>query len=398
MVILKKIIIYLKNIFGKKIKNLFYYEDGPPSYQNWKFCLKGHNSLGAVEYPLFTDSYIIGQITDGLGPYKLFNTVPIPTENFELKPSIVLRFDEYMKFGPESINMNKTNTNYYHGGELKDEIAALISLSLGIRIKAGGISRDFDLSSDPKGRPIGPRHYKDPVLIKFKDRNFLLPSAFWKHSLNKMELLKDYYKLNPHEAIVLIRSARFYQEAVWIIETTPEISWIMFVSAIETAANQWRKEREPNIERMKVSKPELEKKLMEIGGGKLVRLVADEIADSLGMTKKFIDFIIHFLPNPPEKRPPEYAQISWDIDNIKKVLRTIYNLRSYALHRGIPFPIIMCELPFRPGNIYSEKPHGIAFSARGGVWKQKDIPIYIHIFEYIARNALLKWWESMIPI
>jgi hypothetical protein len=27
-------------------------------------------------------------------------------------------------------------------------------------------------------------------------------------------------------------------------------------------------------------------------------------------------------------------------------------------------------------------------------WLQKDIPMNLHLFEYIARNSLLKWWAS----
>lgn len=42
----------------------------------------------------------------------------------------------------------ETDDESYHGGLLQDEIAALISLSLGIRLKAGDHSRDYPNPSD----------------------------------------------------------------------------------------------------------------------------------------------------------------------------------------------------------------------------------------------------------
>jgi hypothetical protein len=43
-----------------------------------------------------------------------------------------------------------------------------------------------------------------------------------------------------------------------------------------------------------------------------------------------------------------------------------------------------------------EKPLGLATGTRGAVWVAEDTPMLLHTFEYIARKALLKWWESML--
>jgi hypothetical protein len=47
---------------------------------------------------------------------------------------------------------NKTDTSRYHGGDLADELAALISLTLGICPKAGGERRIFEPDRDVLGR------------------------------------------------------------------------------------------------------------------------------------------------------------------------------------------------------------------------------------------------------
>ena len=40
---------------------------------------------------------------------------------------------------------------------------------------------------------------------------------------------------------------------------------------------------------------------------------------------------------------------------------------------------------------------GYGAGAYGGVWTAKDAPMKLHLFEYIVRGALLRWWESMLP-
>jgi hypothetical protein len=57
----------------------------------------------------------------------------------------------------------------------------------------------------------------------------------------------------------------------------------------------------------------------------------------------------------------------------------------------------MSELPmtFKEWSAPEEIPGVVATGAYGGQWLQRDTPMRFHIFEYIARNALLRWWESV---
>ncbi|MCX5892453.1 MAG: hypothetical protein NTW80_05680, partial [Deltaproteobacteria bacterium] len=118
-------------------------------------------------------------------------------------------------------------------------------------------------------------------------------------------------------------------------------------------------------------------------------------------TKKFIDFVLEFLPPPPIKRPAQWSQIDWSKNKIKKALRKIYSYRSKALHGGIPFPAPMCLPPFRQPKweAYSEKPLGPDVRKLGGKWLEvcspDDIPMLLQTFEYITRGVLLEWWETI---
>jgi hypothetical protein len=145
---------------------------GPFAYENWKMAQAGAPVQRIAEYPLFTDAHIVGGARDNYGPYQLLNILPLPPDAQLLLPVLVLRSESYLVY---DIDMSKTDTTRYHGGFLSDEIAAIVSLCLGIKIKAGGESRRFHPTGDPKGRPVGPRIDENPVMAKLTGRNPILP-------------------------------------------------------------------------------------------------------------------------------------------------------------------------------------------------------------------------------
>lgn len=367
---------------------------GPISYENWQAKVKGNSMNYASEFPLFTDTHITGEMTEGCGPYQLLNTVPVYRKG-TIAPSIILRIDEYLDEDPVTSEMSKTDTARYHGGWFADEIAALFSLCLGMRLKAGGCIRRFESDGDPRGHPEMHSLHLDPILIKPQGFKPILPNAIGTHCINDAHLIKNYCDLSSVDAIALIKAARIYQDAIWIAESNPAFAWVYLVSAIETAANHWKKEKESAVARLGASQPQLETLLLEYGGSELLHKVADQVSDYMGATRKFIDFILHYLPKAPEIRPPEFARHEWESQSLKNSLRTIYNCRSRSLHSGIPFPEPMCNPPMKQEHGFWEKPLGLASSSKGAVWLAKDTPMLLHLFEYIVRNALLLWWESI---
>ncbi len=366
---------------------------GTFSYRNWKEMLSGKPILQTVEFPIFTDAYIVAEAINGYGPYKLFNAVPgFPFGPHRLRPTIVLRVDEYSEFVSEAINWDDTDDKNYHGGYLKDEIAALVSLILGIRAKAGNISRRFS-GNDPKGRPAAYAIDLNPILPEFGYR-LILPRVLGERSLTEMSSLSQFVELSPKQSTALVHSARLYQEGVWLSESTPELSWLLLTSAIETAANYWKPTQETPIERMRASRPNLET-ILEDCGDEIILKVAEEVSIYMGATSKFLKFIQTFLPDAPNERPELHAQHKWNWSTLKKSLNKVYEYRSRALHAGIPFPAPMCESPSFSGQV-AEIPLGLATSSHGAVWLQKDIPILLQTFEYIVRNTLLNWWDTML--
>jgi hypothetical protein len=371
-------------------------QGAPAAYQNWHAQLQELPVRSAYEYPLISDGYFGGMVDSGFGPYQFLN--PIAPEGM-VRPAVYLRISYH---APDSWyldpgRMNKTDTSRYHGGQLVDELAALLSLGLGARLKAGPAARWFNPGADPRGMPIGYGDRLQPTLLQLRPGRPILPHCVKAHSLNAIERWSTFPQLTSEAATTVVRVARQYQDAIWIAESEPSLAWLMLVTAIETAANYWRTTDSSPLERLRVSRPALVTYLEDLQIDALAERVATEVADSIGSTKKFVEFLLQFLPGPPPERPSGvWAQISWDENVFRTAFRKIYGYRSKALHDGTPFPLPMCQIEtIRPDSVPCEKPTGLAVSAAGGVWVADDLPMSLHTFEYIAREALLKWWGSL---
>ncbi|MBI1741655.1 hypothetical protein HYR54_01130 [Candidatus Acetothermia bacterium] len=264
---------------------------------------------------------------------------------------------------------------------MHDEIAALVSLCMGIRLQAGGVTRRFEPGENPRGRPESSILRIDPVLLKPTGiRGAIIPQVLGDHHLQDALLLKSLPLLQPGAANALVRAARLYQDAVWIAESEPDLSWVMLVSAIETVSNYWNFSKGLPQEMLTETKAPLAKHLK-----------------TKGAKKKFIDFVLEFLPDPPSKRP-QHGRVSWDKKDVEEYLNKIYHYRSLALHEGTPFPLPMCRPPEQLGKdeTFLEKPDVLSSAVQSAIWVNEDLPMYLHTFEYIVRHSLLNYWKSMI--
>lgn len=371
---------------------------GTPVYDNWRAYNDGEPSLGGYEYVLHSDANMVGEVP-GLGPYSFINLVPYERQPGRVKTAVGLRGSVHAQLdGPP---METTDYTRYHGGDASDELAALASLLCGARFRAGNQTRRFDAGGDPAGRPVAWGTRPDPVL-SISVRGFVLPHVAGigsQLSLMPLEELVTFPRLQPDEAITLVRAARLYQDALWLAESEPNLSWLLLVSALETAANRWRAGNDSAIDRLRVSRPAFVSFMESRSNSEVLEKVAAEFAGSIGSTKKFVDFLLAFMPEAPSVRPEEWGQVNWSEGSLRDTFRMIYGYRSRALHDGMPFPAPMTEPPYRyeSWKAVAEKPIGLAQSSGGGTWRAEDTPMLLHTFEYIARNALTTWWKSLVP-
>jgi len=231
-----------------------------------------------------------------LGPYQFLNTIPFPGEG-EVRPALILRCSSHLELQTIGRDMTKTSAEFYHGAPLPEEIASLASLALGVRLRAGGATRMFEPQGDPKGRPI--EFYPRPTdsLIVAKKRNgLILPRVVDSQCpVEQLNIMSSLPSLSVGDAIALIRSARLYQDALWLAESEPSLAWLLLVSSLENAAGEWRKSKAGPEDRLKESQPELYRYLQSLGPDCPAK-VAGFIVDMLGSAKKFLDFVIEFLP------------------------------------------------------------------------------------------------------
>jgi hypothetical protein len=373
-------------------------ERGPLAYEYWRAFNAQAPTCGAMEWALFTDAWITGDdpITDG--PFRLLNTGGGRGRGTVDRPAVALRIELMEPGEPDLSDMDRTVVDRYHGGGINDEVAALLALSLGIRMQAGRVIRRFDPGGDPRGRPCEWLDVSDPVFLR-DSQIPVIHRAMGTHCLNDARLLTTLPDLQSNDAVALVRAARLYQDAMWVAESQPHLAWLMFVSSVEVAAQHWHTADVLPGALLEDVKPDLHARLVAAGGEELAESVAAEIAHLFGSTRKFVSFVLAFLPDPPPIRPPEFAQHSWSSERMKRSMRKIYDWRSRALHDGTPFPVPMCDPPWGYGDSSGpppEIPAGLSQRTLGATWRTADTPMLLHSFEYIVRNALLKWWEGMV--
>lgn len=365
---------------------------GPESHANWLAFERSEPTRGAIEVPLYSDAWFLGEIV-GCGPYQVFNLVRV-AENYDV-PALTLRIDLYGPGGIVSRPMKdgriESDFTTFTGASLPDEIAVLLALAHGVRVAAGFPTRSFEPGKDPRGMPGVDRVPPPGLMAPYT--GVVVPAAKEKKRLTDA-MLATYKDLAPEPAVALVRAARSYRDALWLADSHPELAWLLMVSALETAAVQHvGHEIEPE-DALRAAAPRIVEALDEHAPD-LAKKLAPTLAPLFKATNRFIKFVDKFGPPAPAKRPPEFAQFKWTRRSLNDAMSMIYGLRSSALHAGRPFPPPLCAAPSHFEGAYEERPLGIASGTATSWWSKDDLPMNLHLFEYVARHALLNWWTSL---
>jgi hypothetical protein len=345
-----------------------------------------------MEFALYSDARMIGELE--VGPDTVLNTVPdADGRPGHARQHLVLRHESHlpveMGLDPED---PKTEVSAFHGAWIDEEIAALLSLALGSRLRSGGIVRAWwDLTSDPLGRPYEGFH-QPPYLPAPAGGRSLLPRVVAEVDLGDAQpWLERYRRIKAADANRLVRAARQYQQAIWIADGDPNLAWLMLVSALEAASSGQRLPKRPYLEHLSESWPEMASVLKRAPrtGEEAAKLLADQTR----VLRKILRFIERYPPSPPQPRP-EWGDYSW-VDHVDG-FRVICGWRSRALHEGSPFPAPMC-LPPTPdeSGIPAETGLGGAYGSGASTWKGEDIPMLLHAFAHFVATSLRSWWKSL---
>jgi hypothetical protein len=369
------------------------------TYENWTCFAKGEPSTAVVEARLFTDVWLIGELR-GLGPYSFLNTVA-PTNPYPGRPRPAVAVRAALHFPKRQWSIGMTDDfEHYHGGDFIDEMAALASLFLGIRMQAGPVDREFVHGGDPFGSPIQWGRKAAPVLPPPAGAP-QIPRLRKECNLLDLKSLESFPARGVREANALIKAARMYQQAVWVCDSDPNLAWLLLVSAVETAAVIWAGSESTPRDRLRAWQPQLYQLLETSASPDLIDPIAQILNEYTRSTKKFIDFLVEFSPDPPTERPTKFLRFSFSRKDLKAAASVIYGHRSKSLHSGTAFPLPMCTPPQlfsfdgKRDAAHQEVPAGMAVNSRGATWRRDRTPMLLHLFEYLARGALLGWWQSL---
>ena len=346
----------------------------PLGWANWRAALQGHSELVAWEFGCYTDAWVVGQVDDELGPVKLLNPVAALRDEAAAM-AIIIRFSAHRPDDPPKPIRLHTHYDRYLAVDIGEEIAALVSLALGIRCRSGGLIREFRLDDDPRGRHLGYAHsapyLRRPIALRGSQLPRIARDADGQQRrVNLSEavpLLRRYPYASQKKAIALVRAAHIYSEAIWSCDTDPQAAWLSLVTACEIAAAERYGTNDPKNRRRKNRAP--------------------------GATKRFVDFVSAYAPSPPAERP-SIGALKWT--DMKRHADLIYHWRSRALHDGLPFPPTMSEIPraYADDGIPAETPLGLGVSSGTSSWRREVTPMLLHTFAYIVRGALIRWWQE----
>jgi hypothetical protein len=355
---------------------------GPLGYEKWRVHNSGHSGESEWQVQLFSDSRIIGETSKyTFGPFIL-SLLSSPRE-IECTPVIAIEGKTQGIYG-SSCNTSppgKTDEDRYYGGWTQDELAALLSLLLGIRLKVETKS------------PYLPRHAEGTLIP--------LPSEV---RFEEALFLDTYPSLPTQSAISLLRAAHLFKDALWICDSDPNSAWLMLVSAVEVAAEKMYVTADDPIKSLQERMPEWAEKL-QAAGNDLLRYFASEWVPRLSAGKKFREFLCLHLPEPPKVRafvpdtPLGTGLLEWKPSKLSHQFNKIYSFRSRALHGGRPFPYPMCWPPLWPHLSpvpYERMDQRSGMGSCYGMWYSKDIPMYLHTFVHIVRGALINWWKEQV--
>jgi len=356
------------------------------------------NIQESAEFSLYSDTWFTNIVLEPGWPVDLMPTMPnLMGSGVKFAGVARVRWSPDASRDSSDVRL-ATDSRAHHGGDSGDELAALLSLALGMRCRNGGITRRWLIDRgqpglDPLGMPIEADH-RPPVWDASISGRPMLPMMPLEVDLaSASPLLTKFATASAEKAALLVRAARLYSGALWIADSDANQAWLQLVSAIETLATRGAGTK-PTWRRTEEGLPEVWNQLMAVGGDDHARAIGDLLAQLVRSTDRFLNFLDKHLPPPPNKRPEEFAQLDWT--DLRPRFKKIYDYRSRALHDGTPFPDPMCRPAIRWGTETPvETPPWHSSSSGLATWAARDVPMFLHTFEYVVRGALVAWWTAL---
>jgi len=369
----------------------------PAGFRNWLAASHAvvKREIVRQEFSLYSDAQFVFEEL-AVGPYSFMNTMAGGGRDPRagvLSRALVLRVDHHLEAGEMLLDPVKpaTQTTAFHGGWIDEELAALLSLSLGVRCRSGGMTRYWRTGGDVLGRPAEFTHRPPYAPAPEFDHAPVIPGVARRVDLrHARELLLAYPRVPDQVAGRLVRAARLYQAALWGAEGDPSLAWLQLVSALEAALPKTDPSRANPMESLVENWSELAE-ILDRAPLDVRDDAARLLADQVKIQHRLRRLLEKFPPSAPAQRP-EVGRIDWS--NIADLTVKVYRHRSNALHAGVPMPAPMCNAPMHYNEIAFENGGSSGHGAGDSTWKGSDIPMLLHTFVHIVGDVLRQWWAA----
>lgn len=365
---------------------------GTDAWRNWRVWRLGAPELENYDDELQSDAAFVGGPVI-FGPYQLSSVIRWPRS---FGTALIVTGGIHTDLTRDVVvdgKLAEPDSSAYHGGTMTHEVASLVSLELGVRLRVAGTRR---LSGFHRaGESDDPMHFDVPRLAdpSASSSREVLPQVVNRPAdLGSLRLLDSFPSIAEPDQAELVRAARSYAASLWWANEDPNLAWLQLVTAVEAAATRRQSTKPDSMDLVKEYWPELAEMLGSTDAA--TKKIAARLAQQTRAGRKFQDFLVECAPFPPTPRPT--STLDWEPAGLRACARIIYAHRSKALHEGKPFPMPMLEPPrVESSGAIAEVPEGLGASGLGGSWLAVNTPMYLATFEHIARGALLKWWEEL---
>ncbi|GMA87347.1 hypothetical protein GCM10025868_25970 [Angustibacter aerolatus] len=205
--------------------------------------------LKTLTMRLYSDRHFVGGPSIH-GPYSLSAIMGREARDGApaIRPAIRLHVGVHANLAPDVVidgELVPANSDAYHGGNASDEIAALASLCLGVRLRVAGTSRLSGIHDH------GERH--PPILLEVPPLTHpgrlgyeYIPAALIRPGdLGQLGRLASFPGLAEEDQVALIRAARAYAAGLWWSNEDQNQAWLQMVTAVEIAASHRQKGHSP---------------------------------------------------------------------------------------------------------------------------------------------------------
>jgi hypothetical protein len=221
---------------------------GTDAWKNWQAFVPDREAIEDSVTELHSDREFTGG-PESFGPYTLTPVIRARVAKGGVGEAVILDEALHAWLIPEIVvdgKLAKSDSSAYHGGTIADEVTALVSLELGVRLRVAGM-RETSGIRYPDNAPHPPIHFEVPELVHPGTRGReILPHVMSRPaSLSGLNLLASFPLLKEKDQIELARAARSYASAIWWANEDPNQAWLQLVSAVEVAASRRQRKSAP---------------------------------------------------------------------------------------------------------------------------------------------------------